>query len=142
MATFFSSLTYSLLPALQRDFRDAEIYLIRYQQCMTRSMTLIKLYVVNALRSLAQEVQKRTSDTKVSVSWTREDRKLANENRNCSILFLRQPLSLFCTPNLPPSPSLCDHFLRSSSCGHPKTLQNWVHCSTIATPHGFQSERP
>jgi hypothetical protein len=32
---------------------------------MTRSMTLIKLYVVNALRSLGQEVQKRTTDTKV-----------------------------------------------------------------------------
>lgn len=32
---------------------------------MTRSMTLIKLYVVNALRSLGQEVQKRVSDTKV-----------------------------------------------------------------------------
>jgi hypothetical protein len=32
---------------------------------MTRSMTLIKLYVVNALRSLGQEVQKRITDTKV-----------------------------------------------------------------------------
>jgi len=44
-------------------------------------MTLIKLYVVNALRSLAQEVQKRTSDTKVSAPWTCKDRELAKEKR-------------------------------------------------------------
>jgi hypothetical protein len=91
---------------------------------MTRSMTLIKLYVVNALRSLAQEVQKRTSDTKVRASWLCKDQELANEKRHCSIQFLKQPLSPFYTPNLPPSPSLCDPFLRSSSCGRPKTLQS------------------
>jgi hypothetical protein len=46
----------------QRDFKDAELYLIRYQQCMTRSMTLIKLYVVSAIRAMGQEVTKRMVD--------------------------------------------------------------------------------
>lgn len=42
--------------SLQRDFKDAELYLIRYQQCMTRSMTLIKIYFVNTIKSLGLEV--------------------------------------------------------------------------------------
>lgn len=51
---------------LQRDFKDAELYLIRYQQCMTRSMTLIKIYFVNTIRATGQEVAKRLYD-KVSL---------------------------------------------------------------------------
>ncbi|GAA5892602.1 hypothetical protein JCM8208_005860 [Rhodotorula glutinis] len=42
---------------LNRDFRDAEIYLIRCQQCLTRSMTLIKMYFVSTVRKLAADVQ-------------------------------------------------------------------------------------
>lgn len=51
----------------QRDFKDAELYLIRYQQCRTRSMTLIKIFFVNTIRALGQEVSKRLFD-KVSLS--------------------------------------------------------------------------
>lgn len=40
----------------QRDFKDAEIYLIRFQQCLTRSMTLIKMYFVTIIRKLTNEV--------------------------------------------------------------------------------------
>lgn len=47
---------------LHSDFKDAEIYLIRYQQCMTRSMVLIKLYFCNTIRGLGQEVSKRLND--------------------------------------------------------------------------------
>lgn len=47
---------------MQRDFKDAELYLIRYQQCMTRSMTLIKIHVVNAIKALGLEVSKRIGD--------------------------------------------------------------------------------
>lgn len=46
----------------QQDFKDADIYLIRYQQCMTRSMTLIKMYFVNAVRQLGAEVYKKIYD--------------------------------------------------------------------------------
>ncbi|SCV70276.1 BQ2448_1670 [Microbotryum intermedium] len=39
-----------------RDFKDAEIYLIRFQQCLTRSMTLIKMYFVSTIKRLTTEV--------------------------------------------------------------------------------------
>ncbi|KAI5452425.1 Golgi transport complex subunit 3 [Naganishia albida] len=45
-----------------QDFKDADVYLIRYQQCMTRSMTLIKMYFVNAVRALGGEVYKKVND--------------------------------------------------------------------------------
>lgn len=47
---------------IQQDFKDADVYLIRYQQCMTRSMTLIKMYFVNAVRALGGEVYKKIND--------------------------------------------------------------------------------
>ena len=46
----------------QRDFKDAEVYLLRYQQCMTRSMTLIKIFFVNTVKALGQEVARRIAD--------------------------------------------------------------------------------
>nr|XP_019044681.1 hypothetical protein I302_06594 [Kwoniella bestiolae CBS 10118]OCF23611.1 hypothetical protein I302_06594 [Kwoniella bestiolae CBS 10118] len=49
-----------------RDFKDAELYLIRYQQCMSRSMTLIKLYFVSVVKALGQEIAKRLSDKGIS----------------------------------------------------------------------------
>ncbi|WWC90718.1 uncharacterized protein L201_005655 [Kwoniella dendrophila CBS 6074] len=49
-----------------RDFKDAELYLIRYQQCMTRSMTLIKLYFVSVVKVLGQEIVKRLGDKGLS----------------------------------------------------------------------------
>ncbi|WWD19057.1 hypothetical protein CI109_103515 [Kwoniella shandongensis] len=53
-----------------RDFKDAELYLIRYQQCMTRSMTLIKFYFVGALKALGQEVGRRIGDKGLSETAT------------------------------------------------------------------------
>lgn len=50
----------------QRDFQDAEVYLLRYQQCMTRSMTLIKIYFVNTIKAMGQEVSRKLAD-RVSV---------------------------------------------------------------------------
>ncbi|WWC63290.1 uncharacterized protein I303_105890 [Kwoniella dejecticola CBS 10117] len=49
-----------------RDFKDAELYLIRYQQCMTRSMTLIKLYFVSVVKAMGQEIAKRLGDKGLS----------------------------------------------------------------------------
>ncbi|KPV74096.1 uncharacterized protein RHOBADRAFT_16425, partial [Rhodotorula graminis WP1] len=51
---------------LNRDFRDAEIYLIRYQQCLTRSMTLIKMYFVSTVRKLAADVQDKVQGKDLS----------------------------------------------------------------------------
>ena len=49
-------------PFPQRHFKEAEIYLLRFQQCMTRAMTLIKMYFVGSLRALTADVSKRLSE--------------------------------------------------------------------------------
>lgn len=43
----------------QRNYKEAEVYLLRFQQCMTRAMTLIKMYFVGSLRALTQDVSRR-----------------------------------------------------------------------------------
>ncbi|BGP13514.1 Golgi transport complex subunit 3 [Rhodosporidiobolus nylandii] len=39
------------------DFLDAPLYLLRFQQCLTRSMTLIKMYFVSRIKEVWGEVQ-------------------------------------------------------------------------------------
>ncbi|OSD04130.1 Sec34-domain-containing protein [Trametes coccinea BRFM310] len=51
-----------------RHFREAEIYLLRFQQCMTRAMTLIKMYFVGSLRALTTDVSKRLFEKDVSTT--------------------------------------------------------------------------
>ncbi|TRM70359.1 Sec34-like family-domain-containing protein [Schizophyllum amplum] len=38
-----------------RQYREAEVYLLRFQQCMTRAMTLIRMYFVGSLRALSTD---------------------------------------------------------------------------------------
>jgi hypothetical protein len=114
----------------QRDFRDAEIYLIRYQQCMTRSMTLIKLYVVNALRALAQEVNKRVSDNKVRkhcFSHYLND-TLIVFRRSHSTLSLKRQRWHCCIPNSHLSLFLYGLYWESLRYEPKKIHPNWVHC--------------
>ncbi|KAG1812095.1 Sec34-like family-domain-containing protein [Suillus subaureus] len=49
-----------------RYYREAEIYLLRFQQCMTRAMTLIKMFFVGSLRALTADVSRRLSEKDVS----------------------------------------------------------------------------
>ncbi|KIP09466.1 hypothetical protein PHLGIDRAFT_67633 [Phlebiopsis gigantea 11061_1 CR5-6] len=49
-----------------RHFREAEIYLLRFQQCLTRAMTLIKMFFVGSLRALVADISKRISEKDVS----------------------------------------------------------------------------
>ncbi|KAJ6508055.1 Sec34-like family-domain-containing protein [Mycena vulgaris] len=49
-----------------RQFREAEVYLLRFQQCMTRAMTLIRMYFVGSLKALSADVSKRMSEKDVS----------------------------------------------------------------------------
>ncbi|KZT63738.1 Sec34-domain-containing protein [Daedalea quercina L-15889] len=51
-----------------RHFREAEIYLLRFQQCMTRAMTLIKMFFVGSLKALTVDVAKRMSEKDVSAT--------------------------------------------------------------------------
>ncbi|KIY73271.1 Sec34-domain-containing protein [Cylindrobasidium torrendii FP15055 ss-10] len=49
-----------------RHFREAEVYLLRFQQCMTRAMTLIKMFFVGSLRALSADISKRLFEKDVS----------------------------------------------------------------------------
>ncbi|KAI0266947.1 Sec34-like family-domain-containing protein [Gloeopeniophorella convolvens] len=49
-----------------RNYKEAEVYLLRFQQCMTRAMTLIKMYFVGSLRALTQDVSQRLFEKDVS----------------------------------------------------------------------------
>ncbi|EIN11167.1 Sec34-domain-containing protein [Punctularia strigosozonata HHB-11173 SS5] len=51
-----------------RHFREAELYLLRFQQCMTRAMTLIKMFFVGSLRALTADVTRRISEKDVSLT--------------------------------------------------------------------------
>ena len=44
-------------PFEQQNYKEAEVYLLRFQQCTTRAMTLIKMYFVGFLRALTQVSQ-------------------------------------------------------------------------------------
>jgi hypothetical protein len=46
----------------QRHYREADIYLLRFQQCMTRAMTLIKMSFVGSLRALTSDISRRLSE--------------------------------------------------------------------------------
>ncbi|KAJ4488159.1 Sec34-like family-domain-containing protein [Lentinula aciculospora] len=45
-----------------RHYREAEIYLLRFHQCLTRAMTLIKMYFVGSLRAVQADVARRFGD--------------------------------------------------------------------------------
>jgi hypothetical protein len=47
---------------MQRDFRDSELYIIRYQQCLTRSMTLVKMHFVTQIKLLGAEISRKMAD--------------------------------------------------------------------------------
>ncbi|KAG9220431.1 hypothetical protein CCMSSC00406_0003887 [Pleurotus cornucopiae] len=51
---------------LHRHYKDAEVYLLRFQQCMTRAMTLIKMFFVGSLRALSSDVSKKLSEREIS----------------------------------------------------------------------------
>ncbi|KAH7888905.1 Sec34-like family-domain-containing protein [Phlebopus sp. FC_14] len=51
-----------------RYFKEAEVYLLRFQQCMTRAMTLIKMFFVGSLRALTTDVSRRLSEKDVSAT--------------------------------------------------------------------------
>ncbi|KAA1475103.1 Sec34-domain-containing protein [Dentipellis sp. KUC8613] len=51
-----------------RHYKEAEVYLLRFQQCMTRAMTLIRMFFVGSLRALTQDVSRRLSEKDVSTT--------------------------------------------------------------------------
>lgn len=43
-------------------YREAEVYLLRFEQCLVRAMTLIRMYFVGSLRALNADVSKRLGE--------------------------------------------------------------------------------
>ena len=52
-------------PRMQSSFRDAELYKMKFRQCLTRGLTLIKLYVADVLKALLTELTQRLAKDKV-----------------------------------------------------------------------------
>ncbi|TEB28117.1 Sec34-domain-containing protein [Coprinellus micaceus] len=46
----------------RRHFKESEVYLLRFHQCLVRSMTLVKMNFVNSLRTLTADTAKKLGD--------------------------------------------------------------------------------
>ncbi|KIK99386.1 hypothetical protein PAXRUDRAFT_8909 [Paxillus rubicundulus Ve08.2h10] len=53
---------------VHRHYKEADVYLLRFQQCMTRAMTLIKMFFIGSLRALTADVSRRLSEKDVSAT--------------------------------------------------------------------------
>ncbi|KAG9299881.1 hypothetical protein G9A89_005410 [Geosiphon pyriformis] len=49
-------------------YRDSELYLLRFRQCMTRGMTLIKINFIWIIKGLGMEISKKTNQTLSTIS--------------------------------------------------------------------------
>ncbi|KAI8890745.1 Sec34-domain-containing protein [Backusella circina FSU 941] len=52
------------------NYRDSELYLMRFRQCMTRGITLIKMYAVSTIKNLGYEVYKQVNAKTADQSMT------------------------------------------------------------------------
>lgn len=52
--------------ARQHSFRDADLYLVRFQQCLTRGMTLIKIYYTSTLSKTGQDAAEKVVGKEIS----------------------------------------------------------------------------
>lgn len=65
---FSLELLVCLPPRQQKNFRESDLYLLRFQQCMTRAMTLIKMYFVGSVRALTTDLSRRLAEKDVSAT--------------------------------------------------------------------------
>lgn len=54
----------------RRHFKESEVYLLRFHQCLVRSMTLVKMNFVNSLRTLTADTAKKLGDKSATLSQT------------------------------------------------------------------------
>ncbi|RXW24322.1 hypothetical protein EST38_g1510 [Candolleomyces aberdarensis] len=52
----------------RRHYKESEIYLLRFHQCLTRAMTLIKMNFIGSLRALSSDISKRITASSSSTS--------------------------------------------------------------------------
>ncbi|KAL0570742.1 Golgi transport complex subunit 3 [Marasmius crinis-equi] len=101
-----------------RHFREAELYLLRFTQCLTRAMTLIKMYFVGSLRAMSSDIARRLSENK-TLSQATAHHLLYTRFLSLS---LRQPS----TASNSHSPSSLPPLLRElerRAASHPETLE-------------------
>jgi hypothetical protein len=53
-----------LMHMRQRHYKESEVYLLRFQQCLTRAMTLVRMFFVGSLRALVQDVGRRLGEVR------------------------------------------------------------------------------
>lgn len=138
----------------QREFRDSELYIIRYQQCLTRSMTLVKMHFVTQVRALSLDVSKRMGDRVRPPSLPQSSPLFSSDQYRLRTSPKR--LSKLCsTPRPPPSPSRCALSFASSSTAprprppRPRARPRAIHQQTISarswlsvTLRGLPCDRP
>ena len=105
------ALTSLLLEQIQPKFKDAEFYQSRYRQCMTRALTLIKVYVSNEMRDLAADVTKRLSAKNI------------NETTQSALLYAKF------RSGAPLLRDLTDEI--DKRCGHEEYAFNPLRCPTV-----------
>ncbi|KAI6121799.1 Sec34-like family-domain-containing protein [Pisolithus sp. B1] len=69
-----------------RYYKEAEVYLLRFQQCMTRAMTLIKMFFLASMRALATDVSKRLSEKLAPLLGELERRAAAHPEELSALL--------------------------------------------------------
>ncbi|KAI8978061.1 Sec34-like family-domain-containing protein [Pilobolus umbonatus] len=52
-------------------YRDSELYLMRFRQCMTRGITLIKMYAISTIKNLTYEMAKQVNLKDAALSITK-----------------------------------------------------------------------
>ncbi|KAG8822151.1 Golgi transport complex subunit 3 [Serendipita sp. 401] len=53
-----------------RDFREADIYILRFQQCLIRAMSLIKIFFTASFRNLSADVERQLAEKTISTIST------------------------------------------------------------------------
>lgn len=109
--------------SLQRHYKEADIYLLRFQQCMTRAMTLIKMYFVGSLRALSADVSRRLSE-KVRMC-TSHRRGIGFIRLNHHRKFHKQHNTTFFIPGSTPLHPKSNLYSMSLNVGREHTLKNF-----------------
>ncbi|GAA6044099.1 hypothetical protein JCM8097_008435 [Rhodosporidiobolus ruineniae] len=89
-----------------RDFHDAPLYLIRFQQCLTRSMTLIKMYFCSTVKRVGEEVKGKMSGRELSEAALHALLHQKFTSLAPTLRILLRELEARCSPA--PAPSLSD----------------------------------
>lgn len=79
---------------MHRHYREAEIYLLRFHQCLTRAMTLSKMYFIGSLRAIQADVARRLGDKVCYASLLSSPNSHGRFILGCILLYTNYPSSL------------------------------------------------